>query len=314
MIDFRYHIISIIAVLLALSIGIVTGSAFLGGPLLEQLENRVDSLETTNEERLNRVRETEQERAHAEAALSAFEPTLTNGVLSGRRVVLWRIGETEADTIDAVESALEGADGDIVSSLVATAAFDLDDLAAREDLTTTLDLPDVAAADLRVDIAELLGTRAGAVAAQGTVGGEGAQARLEEVVGALRDLGYLEVEVRDEELAAVPSTSAFVIVAGSTDEPPFDVAPFVTQLASSLGARGNPVVVVEGRGSAWGVLEEVRGDGDAHERATTVDDVDTAVGRISLALALDRADEGPAGHYGMGQDAEAPVPQPSSRS
>ena len=315
MIDFRYHIISIVAVLLALSIGIVTGSAFLGGPLLEQLENSVDSLEATNEDRLNRVRETEREVAHQESALSAFESTLTNGALSGRRVVLWRIGETEADTIDAVESALEGADGEIVSTFVATVAFNLDDLAAREDLATTLDLPDVTAADLRVDIAEHLGNRAGAVAAQGEVegaiGGEGPQARLEELVGPLRETGYLEVEVRDEGLPAVPAASAFVIVAGSTDEPPFDVAPFVTQLASSFGARGNPVVVVEGRGSAWGVVEAVRGDGDAHERASTVDDVDTVVGRISLALALERAHERPAGHYGIGQGAEAPVPEPS---
>jgi len=315
-IDFRYHIISIVAVLLALSLGIVTGSAFLGGPLLEQLENRVDSLERTNIDLLNRVRETEREAAHQESALSAFESTLTNDALSGRRIVLWRIGETEADTIDAVESALEGADGAIVSTIVATAAFNLDDLAAREELTTTLDLPDVTAADLRVDIAELLGARAGAVAAQGEVegaiGGEGSQALLEEVVGPLRDTGYLEVEVRDEELPTVPAASALVIIAGSTNEPPFDVAPFVTQLASSFGARGNPVVVVEGQGSAWGVVEGVRGDGDAHERVSTVDDVDSAVGRISLALALERADERPAGHYGAGQDAEAPVPQPSS--
>ena len=316
MIDFRYHVISIVAVLLALSIGIVTGSAFLGGPLLEQLENRVDSLEANNDELLNQVRETEREAAHNESALAAFESTLTNGALSGRRVVVWRIGETEADTIDAVQSALEEADGNIASTFEVTTAFDLDDLAAREDLTTILDLPDVTAADLRLDIAELLGTRAGAVAAQGELEGaldtEGLRGRLDEIVDPLRDTGYLEVDLHEESTSIVPAASAFVIVSGSTDEPPFDVAPFVRQLASSFGARGNPVVVVEGKGSAWGVVDAVRADGEAHERVSTIDEVDTVAGRISLALALERAHERPAGHYGAGPGAEAPVPQLST--
>ena len=158
MIDFRYHIISIVAVLLALSIGIITGSAFLGGPLLQQLENRVDSLERKNDDLLARVRETEREANHQESALSAFESTLTNGALSGRRIVLWQVGETEADTVDAVRASLEEADGEIATTVVATDQFDLGDLAEREDLTTTLDLPDVTAADLRVDIAELIGS------------------------------------------------------------------------------------------------------------------------------------------------------------
>ena len=315
MIDFRYHIISIVAVLLALSIGIITGSAFLGGPLLQQLENRVDSLERDNEELLARVRETEREAAHQESALSAFESTLTNGALSGRRIVLWLVEGTEADTVDAVRASLEEADGEIASTVVATSRFDLGDLAEREDLTTTLDLPDVTAADLRVDIAELLGSRAGTLAAQGeleaAVGGEGVQTRLQEVIEPLRDTGYLEIEVTEEGDPIVPAQSSLVVVAGSPSEAPFEAGPFVTHLASSFAERGNAAIVVEGQGSAWGVVEALRADGDAREIVSTVDDVDTATGRISLPLALERGAEGPAGHYGDEQDADAPVPQPS---
>ena len=314
MIDFRYHIISIIAVLLALSIGIITGSAFLGGPLLQQLKNRVDSLERNNVELLDRVRESEREAAHQESALSAFESTLTNGALSGRRVVMWVVGETEADTVDAARASLEESDAEIATTVVATSRFDFDDLAAREDLTTRLDLPDVTAADLRVDIAEILGARAGTMAAQGeveaTVGGDGVQARLQEVVEPLRDMGYLEVEVTEGD-PVVPAQSSLVVVAGSADEAPYDVGPFVTRLASSFAERGNAAILVEGRESAWGVVEALRADGDARESVSSVDDVDTAAGRISLPLALERDAEGPAGHYGDGSDSDSPVPQPS---
>jgi hypothetical protein len=315
MIDFRYHIISIVAVLLALSIGIITGSAFLGGPLLQQLENRVDSLERNNEELLARVRETEREATHQESALSAFESTLTNGSLSGRRIVLWLVGESEADTVDAVRASLEEADGEIATTVVATSRFDLGDLAEREDLTTTLDLPDVTAADLRVDIAELLGSRAGTMAAQGeveaAVGGDGVQARLQEIIEPLRDMGYLEIEVTEEGDPIFPAQSSLVVVAGSPSEAPFDAGSFVTHLASSFAERDNTAIVVEGQDSAWGVVETLRADGDAREIVSSVDDVDKAAGRISLPLALERAADGPVGHYGDGQDADAPVPQAS---
>jgi hypothetical protein len=315
MIDFRYHIISIVAVLLALSIGIITGSAFLGGPLLQQLENRVDSLERKNEELLGRVRETEREASHQESALSAFESTLTNGALSGRRIVLWLVGETEAGAVDAVRASLEEADGQIATTVVATTRFDFGDLAEREDLTTRLDLPDVTAADLRVDIAELLGARAGTLAAQGeleaVVGGDGAQARLREVVEPLRDMGYLEIEVTEEGDPIVPAQSLLVVVAGSPGEAPFDAGPFVIRMASSFAERGNAAIVVEGQGSAWGVVEALRADGEAREIVSSVDDVDTAAGRISLPLALERDGDEPAGHFGDGPGADDPVPQPS---
>ncbi len=50
MIDFRYHLISIVAVLLALSVGIVMGTGVLGGPALEILNDKVDSVSQRNDE------------------------------------------------------------------------------------------------------------------------------------------------------------------------------------------------------------------------------------------------------------------------
>ena len=42
MIDFRYHIVSIVAIFLALTIGIVVGTTALNGPVLDDLRGRVN--------------------------------------------------------------------------------------------------------------------------------------------------------------------------------------------------------------------------------------------------------------------------------
>ena len=68
---------------------------------------------------------------------------------------------------------------------------------------------------------------------------------------------------------------------------------------------------MEGQGSAWGVVEALRADGEAREIVSSVDDVDTAAGRISLPLVLERGADEPTGHYGDGPGADDPVPQPS---
>ena len=40
MVDFRYHLVSIIAVFLALAVGIVVGTAALNGPVLDSLRGK----------------------------------------------------------------------------------------------------------------------------------------------------------------------------------------------------------------------------------------------------------------------------------
>ena len=44
MIDFRYHLVSIIGIFLALAVGIVLGTTALNGPVLDDLRGRIDDL------------------------------------------------------------------------------------------------------------------------------------------------------------------------------------------------------------------------------------------------------------------------------
>ena len=48
MINFRYHVVSLTAVFLALAIGLVVGTAALNGPVADSLEDQVDALSKDN--------------------------------------------------------------------------------------------------------------------------------------------------------------------------------------------------------------------------------------------------------------------------
>ncbi|MEC8829048.1 MAG: copper transporter, partial [Actinomycetota bacterium] len=50
MINLRYHIISIVAVFLALGIGLALGSTFVDSVLVNELEDQVNEFETEREE------------------------------------------------------------------------------------------------------------------------------------------------------------------------------------------------------------------------------------------------------------------------
>ena len=59
MVDFRFHLISIVAVFLALGLGILVGTGFLGGALVEELEGNIEAAEARNAENTQRITQLE---------------------------------------------------------------------------------------------------------------------------------------------------------------------------------------------------------------------------------------------------------------
>ena len=56
MISFRYHIVSIVAVFLALALGIVVGTTALNGPVTSDLRHQVNGLKTDRSELADQVK------------------------------------------------------------------------------------------------------------------------------------------------------------------------------------------------------------------------------------------------------------------
>ena len=92
MINFRYHVVSLTAVFLALAIGLVVGTAALNGPVADSLNNQVTSLRKDNTQLRDTVssaltppRDTAQNRASVPSAGRSSSSTgVSRAIRSGR--------------------------------------------------------------------------------------------------------------------------------------------------------------------------------------------------------------------------------------
>jgi hypothetical protein len=117
-IDFRYHLVSIVAVFLALAIGIVLGSTELQGTTLDSLRALSNSLNS----KLNAAeaqRDAYAQQAGASAAfLRTAEPKLLDATLAGDRVVIVTEPGAPSSVVSGVKQAAALA-GAVISGTVA---------------------------------------------------------------------------------------------------------------------------------------------------------------------------------------------------
>jgi hypothetical protein len=315
-VDFRYHLVSIVAVFLALAVGIVVGTTALNGPVLDDLNGRVAGLTSDKRGLEADLRSAQQRTGDEEAAVKAVTPVVAAGRLTGSRVVLVSTPDAPAGLRDDLVPLLKAAGAQVGASVrlrpalldPANAAL-LDDLVARE-VVPGLDLPSGQPA-----------VRAVAQLAQVLVRAPGASALPAQT--ARRVLAaYSGEDLVDVDGAVEPPGSLVVLLGG--DPPAAPAAGAATDaatargkvllaLARALDARGGGTVVAGTTGAAQpgGLVAVVRGDNGVSDRVSTVDGADTALGRLAVVLALQQQVQGSAGAYGSGAGAQAPLPSPS---
>jgi hypothetical protein len=306
-IDFRYHLISIVAVLLALSIGIVMGSGVLGGPLLDDIKDRADRIRELNEELRAESGEQTAQIRELEDFLEDSEPYLVNGALVGEEIVLYELPGVSASVTEELRSSVGLADGSVITHIEFTDKLELEDEIERDELALALASASADPEELRVELASLVGSRSATAADQRDPGGPNAAAgdqRLDELLGELEDSGFLTVDGTEGE-ETVPGGALFMIVGGA-EEPAFEMAPMASELSLTL-ADGGPVMVGETSDSESEILVEVV-DVGAEEPIATTGGVDTIIGRIAAVLGMDLVSEGQPGHYGLGPTATEVIP------
>nr|BFE80399.1 hypothetical protein GCM10020093_030000 [Planobispora longispora] len=88
MIDFRYHLVSIIAIFVALSVGIVLGTTLLEEPTLQATEAVANALRDDNGELRAENDVLRKEKTGHESFLNAHAAELVRGDLAGETVVI----------------------------------------------------------------------------------------------------------------------------------------------------------------------------------------------------------------------------------
>ena len=88
MIDFRYHLVSIIAVFLALAIGIVVGTTALNGYVVDDLRSRNGAVIKDKRSLEGLVRDLRNQVSRRDQFATAVAPEVVAGQLVGERVLL----------------------------------------------------------------------------------------------------------------------------------------------------------------------------------------------------------------------------------
>jgi hypothetical protein len=311
-INFRYHLVSIVAVLLALGIGIVLGSGFLGGVLFEQLQRDVRRVSDANDELRAQIDERDQALTAYEEFARQAETELIGGALAGRDVVTFTKDGTDDATLESLREAVEIAGGSVTATLRLADKLSLVSPEDRNQLASILGTGTRRPNALRRELGDALGGAAAAAASPQPLPrrhGTSPADELEELVGRLVDAEFMGAERQVGE-PAVPPLALFLVVEGSPADPPLRPLTFTRALARALAQRGGAVLVAEPSTSTWGVVGSLRADARLAAQVATVDHADTVPGQVAVVLGLGRAARGRFGHYGTGPGAEALMPSP----
>jgi hypothetical protein len=312
-ISLRYHVISIGAVFLALALGVILGSTALSDSLLSgisgqkaQLGEQVGNLQAQQNNLNARL-------SDADRFATGIGPLAVRGLLSQRTIMLLTTPDTPKSNVAALSTLLAAAGAQVTGQVALTDAFTDPNRADQlRDLVTQL-IP----AGAQLPVASDAGTLAG-----GLLGdllllnktNNNPQASPNERTAALTALasaGFMQPEQR----GVLPAQLAIVLTGGSqTGQSAGDRATMLARFATQLQKTSAGTVLAGGNGSATGAgpIGVVRADAAADSILSTVDDFDTAAGRVVTVLALQQQLNGKPGSYGTAGNATSPTPNPTN--
>jgi len=313
-IDFRYHLVSIVAIFLALAIGLVLGTTVLNGPVTEALQRSNTSLNADANNLRAQNAALQQQIGAAGTFAQEAAPQLVGHLLDGQRVVLIEAPGASDQVLHGVTTVLRQAGATIGGQVLlqnkffdssATTLSYMDQLSQGvkpTDLTLQGGTPQQRAAQV---LASALVTK--------TLSGfvdSGGQAILSGFAGG----GFLTASGRPAARAtlAVVITQADPLTGQNADA----ANKTLTALAAAVSSASVATVVAGPASSAQpgGAIAALRSSSSARQ-VSSVDDADLAFGQIVVTQVLAaQMKSHPAGSYGMGPGANlaAPSPMPSA--
>lgn len=324
MIDFRYHLVSIVAVFLALAIGIVLGSTELQGPAYNLLDKTTSKLQNELGQ-VSSQRDTAQQQAtEGEMYAQAVEPTVLRDLLTGQRLLIVTEPGAQSSVVSGISSAALASGASITGQInLATKFFDSSGTAQDSLNTTTVDVAQ--AAGLQLDSSATYQQQAAQVIAseilvKAPASSPAGKPPADQVTEAST---MLQAYAASQFLSTTgqPASAATLVVVVTPQNPPADgsadqldqvLVPLVTELAAKSSAT---VVVGSSAGSGAGSPIAVLRSNNVSSQVSTVDNADLVAGQTVAiqALAVGLAG-GKAGSYGFtanGASAIAPSPAPS---
>lgn len=317
MINFRFHLVSLTAVFLALAMGIAMGATVVDRALVDQLEHQLNGVE-------RRTVRTNAANGKLQDSLQEWErfadqsaDQLVEGRLAGLPVLLVAVQGTDRRTVETLRQTIVAADASLQGTVWLTDRFllrrndDMVALAAALGSAPSNEATDHQAAIDSKDALQRLAVERLAVAWRGDLTAN--------PLGPLRDSRFVEFQpptgTADVDPATVPAPETRVVLVSSGTAPEMNLAvglPLVRRLVRQPPPR---LVAVDAQPLTPGAVTapfvgRLRSRPELAGALSTVDAAGDFRSRIAVVLALAELGKGRTGHYGQGPGAQRLVPGP----
>lgn len=297
MIDFRYHIVSIVAIFFALGAGVVLGAGPLKGTGSDLIQNQanIDRAnlvavrdENTQLKALNKYHQ------DYEAKVTA---NLANGKLTDRKVAIVTMPNADGDLVNAVNDELQKAGAQVTVRVSVNAKLlDPGQRQLVEPLVTQL-----ITSDITVPQDSTTYQRAGLILARGIAAKDPARTvddnanKINSGLTSSELVSFKPSQFKDRAtlIVVIAGKPAVPAPANSSYSDAVDVIEGLDQGSSGVVVAGTPDTAKDG-----GLLKALRSDSDATKIVSSVDVADLPAGQMTVVFALVEQTTGKAGQYG----------------
>jgi hypothetical protein len=346
-IDFRYHVVSIVAVFLALAIGIVLGSTELQGTTYNVLNRTTGKLQNELDQTRGQLATAQAQAGEGESYAQAVEPAVLRDLLSGQRVLIITEPGAQSSVISGISAAAIDAGASVTGQIALQPKFFDTSETTQDSLNqTNLDVAQSAGISLassgsyqqqaaQVIASEILvkslksatagsggstsasSPSASSPSASSPATGTNQDTDAQTMLAAYATSGFLNTtgQPATQATLAVVVTPQNALSDGSADP----LAQVLPALAQELAATSAGTVVAgSSAGSGAGSPIAVLRSNNVANQVSTVDDADLASGQTVVIQALATLlTGGKAASYGFADNgasavAPSPAPVPSS--
>lgn len=318
MIDFRYHLVSLISVFLALAVGIVLGAGPLRESLGTQLAGQVEQLRTEQDDLRAEADDLRTRNDQLAGFIAEIGPDLVSGTLEQSDVVVLSDDSSTRQSVQSVTGLLEDAGARSVTHVSLQPS--LWDPSAQERRESALDqIAGIAPVllDRELEEAEQLSALLVTLLTQDPTAEVTPELR-SQVWQALIDHQLItsdaQLPPRASAIVYAAAETAQLLVDGEDEQSAADRAQLLlsvqSRLLSGLADSGTPAVLAVAtpdNDGTVGILRTVRGSSELTDLSTT-DRLQAPDGPVLAVLALIEQMRGGAGDYGTTADADARVP------
>jgi Copper transport outer membrane protein, MctB len=324
MINFRFHLVSLVAVFLALTVGIVVGATIVNHAIVTGLNSRIDTVEKNAETQRTQNRQLSTTAGQLESSLGIAAPYVVEGRLTAVPVVVVAEHGVDRGTVRNLVTLLQDAGARTPAIVWLESKWLLDRPADRAQLAQIMGAAP-SSSGLRALALDALAHRLGtpvssassSLPAAVTSTSTTTTPQPADVLGALTTAGFVSIDPvgagGTSDLSTFPSADVrAVVVGGRTSSLRADSA--VEPMVAAFSGGGVPTIagevyrVAKGQPARGATLAPIRSDSRLWALVSTVDDVDLVQGQVAVVLAVADSGESKVGHFGYGQGADRALP------